>query len=64
MCVCVCVCVVGDTDCDIPFNVDSNQYIVWAIGGVEQTAFRHNFRSDGKIKGNFSYTVLLHKTGV
>jgi len=43
------VCIhAADTDCDRPFTVNSDQFIVWAIGGVEQTAFRHNFRSDGR----------------
>ena len=30
----------------MPFDPDTEQYIVWAIGGVEETAFRHFTRSD------------------
>ena len=37
---------VADNDCDIPIDPDNTeQYIVWAIGGLEETAFRHFTRS-------------------
>ena len=55
--VCMYVCVyvhniyfnIDDDDCDISFDPDNaNQYIVWGIGGLEETAFRHFVRSGSK----------------
>ena len=40
----------GDS-CDIDFTVNQNQYIVWAIGGLGETAFIHFQRSDSKCMG-------------
>ena len=43
------VCVLGDQTCDLRMNVsDPDQYIVWAVGGFDTTAFRHFERSDRK----------------
>lgn len=47
--VCVYFLVIGDTECDIDFDVNNqNQFIVWAIGGLDQTAFIHTERSPCK----------------
>ena len=40
---------VGDPVCDIDFDISNqDQYIVWAIGGLGETAFVHFVRSDRK----------------
>ena len=39
----------ADTTCDTSIDpTNSNQYIVWAIGGLGETAFKHFLRADGK----------------
>ena len=39
----------ADTTCDTSIDpTNSNQYIVWAIGGLGETAFRHFIRANGK----------------
>ena len=38
----------ADDECDIAVNSsNTDQYIVWAIGGVGETAFVHFSRADG-----------------
>ena len=38
----------GDSTCDLIISPDNeNQYILWAIGGLEQTAFKHFIRTEG-----------------
>jgi len=46
----VCVCVyVADSTCDIPIDpTNLNQYVVWAIGAVGDTAFKHFDRASGE----------------
>lgn len=40
---------IGDSTCDIAFDPDNEeQYIVWAVGGVGETAFKHFRRAEGK----------------
>ncbi len=40
--------VAGDVDCDLDIDPDNTQqYIVWAVGGLGETAFRHFSRSAG-----------------
>ena len=39
----------GDNTCDIPVDPDNeNQYIVWGIGGLGETAFKHFIRAEGE----------------
>ena len=38
----------GDDSCDTDFTPDMDQYIVWAVGGLDQTAFIHSSRADRK----------------
>ncbi len=52
----VCLFVLGDS-CDIDFTVNQNQYIVWAIGGLGETAFIHFQRSDSKCMGGRSSSM-------
>ena len=39
---------IGDSDCDLTFDPANEQFVVWAIGGIEETAFRHFDRSGCK----------------
>ena len=44
------IVVVGDSACDIAIDVeDTTQYIVWAVGGIEETAFKHFVTGRSKI---------------
>ena len=62
MCVCVCIMIdvrniehmynnyyviiyITDT-CDRAFNLNEAQYIVWAVGGIEESAFKHFTRAE------------------
>ena len=32
--------------CDRAFNLNEAQYIVWAVGGIEESAFKHFTRAE------------------
>ena len=39
-----------DSTCDLPLNPNNTQqYIVWGIGGLGETAFKHFSRAEGKL---------------
>ena len=39
----------GDSTCDLNIDPDNEeQYIVWGVGGVGETAFKHFERANGK----------------
>ena len=38
---------VADSTCDLTITPDEDQYVLWAIGGIEQTAFKHFIRTEG-----------------
>ena len=41
--------VTGDAVCDLALDPDNeNQYIVWGVGGLGETAFRHFTRAQSK----------------
>ena len=41
--------VTGDDVCDLALDPDNeNQYIVWGVGGLGETAFRHFTRAQSK----------------
>ena len=41
-------CLAGDTTCDTNIDPDNeNQYIVWAVGSLGETAFKHFLRAEG-----------------
>ena len=51
---------VADEDCDLSFDPDSTQYIVWALGGIEETAFKHSKRSNGMCNvDHFFFLIIL-----
>ena len=39
---------VADSMCDLTITPDEDQYVLWAIGGIEETAFKHFIRTEGK----------------
>ena len=39
-----------DTSCDLNFDTTGSQAIVWAVGGVGATAFKHYRRAERKEK--------------
>ena len=54
----------ADSVCDIEFNANSlDRYIVWAIGGLGETAFRHFIRADSELSSVFllsQYSYVLY----
>lgn len=46
---CCVILTTGDVTCDLPIDPDNEQqYIVWAVGGLGNTAFKHFARASGK----------------
>jgi len=40
---------IADSTCDITIDPDNtNQYIVWGVGGLGETAFKHFIRAEGR----------------
>ena len=57
----LCV-IVADSTCDITIDPDNtNQYIVWGIGGLGETAFKHFDRADGRFY-SFVYIVVVEES--
>ena len=47
----------ADSTCDLPIDpLNENQYIVWGVGGLGETAFRHFLRAQSQFKVLFSIT--------
>ena len=47
----------ADSTCDITIDPNNtNQYIVWGVGGLGETAFKHFIRADGR----FSTCTFSH----
>ena len=41
----------ADSTCDVAIDpANQNQYIVWAVGGLGQTAFKHFTRAERKLR--------------
>ena len=53
----LCV-IVADSTCDITIDPDNtDQYIVWGIGGLGETAFKHFDRAEGRF---YSFVNILY----
>ena len=39
----------ADTTCDRTMDPGQNQYTVWAVGGLGETAFKHFIRAEGML---------------
>ena len=45
----IIIFLLDDRDCDIPIDPDNQEtYIVWGVGGMDETALKHFERSDCK----------------
>ncbi len=45
----LCLCA-DDSTCDIPIDpLNMEQYIVWGVGGLGETAFQHFKRASGEL---------------
>ena len=52
--------VTGDDVCDLALDPDNeNQYIVWGIGGLGETAFRHFTRAQSKANTDICTAMTL-----
>ena len=53
--------VTGDDVCDLALDPDNeNQYIVWGIGGLGETAFRHFTRAQSKANTDICTAMTLY----
>ena len=53
--------VTGDDVCDLALDPDNeNQYIVWGVGGLGETAFRHFTRAQSKANTHTHTHVFTH----
>ena len=54
----LCV-IVADSTCDITIDPDNaDQYIVWGIGGLGETAFKHFDRAEGRFYSSVNIVVV------
>lgn len=50
--------VLGDTVCDIAIDLNNTeQYVIWGVGGVGETAFKHFVRGSGNDFAIFWYVA-------
>ena len=57
----LCV-LIADSTCDITIDPNNtNQYIVWGVGGLGETAFKHFIRANCKFVSNVYEDVLLYE---
>ena len=46
--------------CDLSFNPDQPQYMVWAVGGIGETAFVHFSRADRECSDMYIHRLLRY----
>ncbi len=51
----------GDSTCDLAIDPDSLVYVVWAVGPLGDTAFRHARRADRKPAYKAIYLVMMNR---
>ena len=53
------VSIVADSTCDLTIDPDMSQYVLWGIGGIEETAFKHFVRTESMHIKTVIFAIII-----